>query len=320
MPAETVDAILQEIQTLWPVSPGVEITLEANPTSIEIEKFAAFKQAGINRVSIGIQALNAKDLAFLGRKHNVDEALSALSIARDIFPRFSFDLIYARPEQSLKDWESELAQALHFAKGHISLYQLTIEPGTAFYHSYSQGQFELPPEELAADMFELTDRMTMAHNLHRYEVSNHALPGEESRHNLAYWYYEDYIGVGPGAHGRIVPDESGIRIATQAEKHPETWLEHVQKYGHAITVSEPLSPQEQAEECLMMGMRLAGGISHAHFTKRTGQTVFEAVSPTALKRLTDQGLLINDRERLCTTPRGMLLLNRIISELLGITS
>jgi len=223
MRPSSVEAILDRVQARWKIANDIEITLEANPTSVEMEKFADFRVAGVNRVSLGVQALNDDDLAFLGREHSVDEALQALEIAKAQFERVNFDLIYARPEQGLKDWEQELDRAAELAVGHLSLYQLTIERNTPFYMSHAKGDFKIPEQELAADFYVLTQEVLEAAGLVSYEVSNHAVVGQESRHNLMYWHYGDYIGIGPGAHGRVT--SGGEKYATRAHAAPQIWLD-----------------------------------------------------------------------------------------------
>ena len=315
MKAETAAALIERAETLWGFTDDIEITLEANPTSVEIESFRAFRLAGVNRVSIGVQALNAHDLKFLGRQHNADEARKAIEAARNIFDRYSFDLIYARPGQTLLGWRDELSEALTLAGGHISLYQLTIEPNTAFHTAYNKGEFELPEEEICALMYAITTVMLEQHGLARYEISNYAKPGEESRHNITYWEYGDYVGIGPGAHGRLVLAD-GTRIATQTAKHPETWLEMVQKQGHAIIEQEPLSFEEQVDECVMMSLRLTSGITHEMFMQRIGKRFEEVVSQRALSLLQNEHLLIVDEIGIRATPKGQMLLNQVISSLL----
>ena len=255
MTPETVDAVISAAREAWPFANDMEITLEANPTSIEAERFRGFLGAGINRVSIGVQALNNEDLRRLGRLHSADEARRAVELAKSIFPRVSFDLIYARQDQSLSDWESELTEALELADGHLSLYQLTIEPGTAFGDRFAVGKLRgLPEEGLAADMFELTQDLTSRHGLHAYEVSNHAAPGCESRHNLIYWRGHDWLGIGPGAHGRFTFGER--RIATESHSLPSDWLNAVSD-GSGENVRTTLTEQDDVEERLMMSKYLS---------------------------------------------------------------
>ncbi|WP_334150317.1 radical SAM family heme chaperone HemW [Hyphomicrobium sp.] len=258
MKPETVGAILDHIATLWPVAPDAEITLEANPGSVEAARFAGYRTAGVNRVSIGVQSLREADLRRLGRIHSVDEAREALAIAHRTFDRVSFDLIYARPGQTPADWRAELSEALALASGHLSLYQLTIEPETRFADLYAKGRLAIPAAEDAHGLYELTQELTAAAGLNQYEISNHARPGEESRHNLLYWRYGEYAGVGPGAHGRL--RTPGAHLATSTERTPERWLERVEAAGHGVTETETLSPEARADEMLLMGLRLDEGI------------------------------------------------------------
>jgi putative oxygen-independent coproporphyrinogen III oxidase len=258
MQPATVAAILDHIAALWPVAPDAEITLEANPGSVEATRFAGYRAAGVNRVSIGVQSLRDADLKRLGRIHSVAEAQAAVALAQRTFDRVSFDLIYARPGQTLADWRVELTEALALASGHLSLYQLTIEPETRFADLYAKGRLDIPPAEAAHDLYELTQELTAAAGLNQYEVSNHARPGEESRHNLLYWRYGPYAGIGPGAHGRLpTPD---AHLATATERNPERWLEQVETRGHGIVETEALSPAARADEMLLMGLRLDEGL------------------------------------------------------------
>ena len=258
MSATTIAAILDEISHLWTVDAGAEITLEANPSSVEATRFRDYRTAGINRVSLGVQSLVDADLRGLGRLHTVGEALAAIDVSRATFDRFSFDLIYARPGQTLTSWQAELTQALRLAGRHLSLYQLTIEAGTPFAELHARGKLRVPDDELAHDFYELTQGLTEQAGLPAYEVSNHAAPGEECRHNLLYWRYGEYAGIGPGAHGRVVVD--GARHATLTERQPERWLGRVEADGHGTVESTPLSRAEQADEALLMGLRLTEGV------------------------------------------------------------
>lgn len=259
MQPATVAAILDHIAKLWPISPDAEITLEANPNSVEAGRFAGYRAAGVNRVSIGVQSLRDDELKRLGRLHSVAEARTAIDIARRTFDRFSFDLIYARPGQAPADWRAELSEALSLAGGHLSLYQLTIEPDTPYAELHARGKLVVPDSDAALELYALTQEMTEAAGLPAYEISNHARPGEESRHNLLYWRYGSYAGVGPGAHGRLLLAD-GTRIATVTEKSPEQWAARVEQHGHGFTEETPLSLQEQADEMLLMGLRLSEGI------------------------------------------------------------
>lgn len=260
MEPETVEAVIDEIGRNWMISKGCEITLEANPTSIEADKFVAFKQAGINRVSVGIQSLRDESLKFLGREHSAVEALRALDIANKVFDRTSFDLIYARPHQSMNEWRDELTEALQYAKGHMSLYQLTIEAGTQFKTLRDSGRLTELDGDIAADMYLMTQDMMERAGMPAYEISNHATSGQESRHNLTYWRYGDYVGIGPGAHGRLTL-QNGDKISTRAHKAPEIWMQRVAVKGHGSHDFEILSSLTQAEERLMMGMRLREGMN-----------------------------------------------------------
>ncbi len=310
MEPATVGAILGEVARNWTVPAGIEVTLEANPSSVEAERFRGYRAAGVNRVSLGVQALNDADLRFLGRLHDVSEALHAIGLAREIFPRLSFDLIYARPGQTPEAWEAELNEAIGHAADHLSLYQLTIEEGTAFHKLYAAGKFEMPVPDLAADLYQLTQEVTAARGLPAYEVSNHARPGAESRHNLVYWRYGEYAGIGPGAHGRFVED--GARIVTIAEKHPETWAELVERQGHGIVDGERLTREEQADEFLMMGLRLVEGIDLARFEALSGRPL----SRRQLAILQEEGLVEPvGNSGLRATPSGMIVLNSLVAEL-----
>ncbi len=305
MTPETVDAVISAAREAWPFANDMEITLEANPTSIEAERFRGFLGAGINRVSIGVQALINEDLRRLGRLHSADEARRAVELAKSIFPRVSFDLIYARQDQSLSDWESELTEALELADGHLSLYQLTIEPGTAFGDRFAVGKLRgLPEEGLAADMFELTQDLTSRHGLHAYEVSNHAAPSYESRHNLIYWRGHDWLGIGPGAHGRFTFGER--RIATESHSLPSEWLNAVSD-GSGENVRTTLTEQDDVEERLMMGLRLEEGIKETKFSEYINK----------FNDLIEIGMLERSQERVRTTPAGRRVLNAVIRELLA---
>ena len=292
MRPSTVAAILEQIAKLWPIAAGAEITLEANPNSVEAGRFAGYRAAGVNRVSIGVQSLRDDELKRLGRLHSVSEARTAIDIARRTFDRFSFDLIYARPGQTAGAWRAELSEALALAGGHLSLYQLTIEPDTPFADLHARGKLVVPDPDAALDLYMLTQEMTAAAGLPAYEISNHAAPGEESRHNLLYWRYGAYAGVGPGAHGRLVLAD-GTRLATVAERNPERWAGCVEAGGHGFVEEEALSLEEQADEMLLMGLRLTEGIDLEVMARRFG------FSPAAseLEELENLELLeiVNDR-------------------------
>lgn len=311
MDPRTVDMIIGAADRLWGLAPDAEITLEANPTSVEAEKFAGFRAAGVNRLSIGIQALNDKDLRALGRLHSVDEALDAYDLARATFPRVSFDLIYARANQTAKAWEAELAQALRLAADHLSLYQLTLEPGTPFYALHEKGALAVPDEDACADMYEITQALCDAAGLPAYEVSNHAAAGAESRHNHTYWRLGDYVGVGPGAHGRLTI--GGKRFATETILSPEGWLKAVQDAGHGIDQQAEVSRLSCGEEYLMMSLRLGEGMSLKRFEDLSGGAFDMALA----QDLIDGGLLDRNGDRLRATSAGRPVLNALIGKLLA---
>jgi len=310
MQPETVGAILDAVAANWHVPAGIEVTLEANPSSVEADRFRGYRTAGVNRVSLGVQALNDPDLRFLGRLHNVADALKAIELARAIFPRMSFDLIYARPNQTPEAWAAELEEAIGYAADHLSLYQLTIEEGTPFHALHAAGKFAVPDPDHAADLYRVTQEVTERHGLPAYEISNHARPGAESRHNLIYWRYGEYVGIGPGAHGRFV--EQGRRIVTIAEKMPETWLNLVEARGHGITGGERLTRSEEADEFLLMGLRLVEGIDLARYEALAGR-------PLASDRITilrDEALVEPvGNSRLRATPSGVLVLDALVADL-----
>lgn len=313
MPPALVAALLDRAQALWGFAESIEITLEANPSSVEAANFAALAQAGVNRVSLGVQALNDTALRFLGRLHGVDEALAALEVAQTHFARTSFDLIYARPDQTAEQWEAELTRALSFGTDHLSLYQLTIEPGTRFERLVRDGAFAPLEDDPAADLFTLTRQITAAHGLPAYEVSNHARPGQESRHNLTYWRYQDYTGIGPGAHGRR-PGHGG-HIATTRHKKPENWLAAIAARGDGMQEERPLSAREQAAESMLMGLRLAEGVDLASLSTRFGLTPDDLAARDRIALYARQGLVRIDGPRLTVTEPGMLVLNSLIAEL-----
>lgn len=309
MPPELVADLLGEAQRLWGFAPGIEITLEANPSSVEASKFASLAGAGVNRVSLGLQALDDKTLRFLGRLHDTKEGLKALETAQNSFGRVSFDLIYARPGQTAAEWEAELARALSFGTGHLSLYQLTIEPGTRFASDVRLGAFAPLDDDPAADLFALTRELTETARLPAYEVSNHSRPGEESRHNLTYWRYRDYCGIGPGAHGR----RGGA--ATQRHRKPENWLEAVTRQGHGNKDERDLGRHEQASEALLMGLRLAEGIDLAEMAARFAMPPEALIEPDQLELQRTLGLAWREGNRIGVTPQGMVLLDAILGEL-----
>jgi oxygen-independent coproporphyrinogen-3 oxidase len=312
MPPATVAAILDAAERAWGFEPGIEITLEANPSSVEAARFADIAAAGVNRVSLGLQALDNETLAFLGRAHDVTEGLAALDTAQAVFERVSFDLIYARPDQRLADWHAELARALSFGTEHLSLYQLTIEPGTRFQTEALAGRLVLPDEDRAADLFELTRALTASAGMPAYEISNHARPGAESRHNLTYWRYRDYAGIGPGAHGR----RTGV--ATQRRRKPENWIDAIARNGHGIEQEDALTPRERAVEAMLMGLRLAEGIDLARIAALGERPIGELADLAAIDRLVAQGLLKLEGARLCATDAGMPVLNAILAEVVRV--
>ncbi|TPW27452.1 radical SAM family heme chaperone HemW [Pararhizobium mangrovi] len=310
MKPQTVEAVLSAIAGAWHVPDGIEVTLEANPSSVEAERFQGYRSAGVNRVSLGVQALNDKDLRFLGRLHDVAGAMKAIDLARETFPRMSFDLIYARPDQTVDAWTAELEEAIGYAADHLSLYQLTIEEGTPFYGLHKAGKLKVPDNDQAALLYEATQETTAARGLPAYEVSNHARPGAESRHNLTYWRYGDYAGIGPGAHGRLT--RAGHKFATVTETHPETWLERVEARGDGITESVELDTEEQADELLLMGLRLREGLDVRRWQSVAGRTLDPAREDFLLR----QGFierLGNDRLR-CTSS-GMIVLDAVVADL-----
>ncbi len=315
MAPETVAALIEDAKHFFDPLPDIEITLEANPTSVEAAKLAAFRDAGVNRASLGVQSLNAEALGFLGRRHDVGQAIAALEAARGIFPRLSFDLIYARPGQLEAAWRAELRQALALAADHLSLYQLTIEPGTQFETLYRRGAFALPPEDDAARLYLATAEEAARFGLHAYEISNYAKPGAESRHNLAYWRYGDYLGIGPGAHQRV-RRPSGIQ-ATRRHRAPEEWLRLVEAQGHAAVDVETLSPGDVGREAMLMGLRLSEGIDPKRIEARTGLAFAEIVDPVMLSACLEEDYLSwRENGRLCATEEGLLRLDSMLPVLL----
>ena len=310
MEPQTVDEILSAIGRAWDVDTDAEITLEANPSSVEADRFRGYRAAGVNRVSLGVQALNDDDLKFLGRLHSVADALSAIELARAIFPRLSFDLIYARPDQSVEAWENELDRAIGHAADHLSLYQLTIEQGTPFYGLYKSGRLKVPDGDHCADLYDATQALTAASGLPAYEVSNHAVPGAESRHNLTYWRYGDYVGLGAGAHGRL--SHSGGKTGTVNRRLPEHWLEQVESLGHGMESEERLDTEAQADELMLMGLRLREGFDLSRWRDLSGRSV----DPDKESFLVSHGLLERlGNSRLRCTPAGMLVLDAVVADL-----
>jgi oxygen-independent coproporphyrinogen-3 oxidase len=310
MQPSSVQRILDCIAEHWNVAPDVEVTLEANPTSVEAKRFRGFRTAGVNRVSLGVQSLDDAALKELGRLHSAQEALDAVAIARSIFDRYSFDLIYARPHQSRDAWATELKRAIAEAAEHLSLYQLTIEPDTPFFGLHKAGKLRVPDEDLARDLYDLTQALCTDADLPAYEVSNHARPGAECRHNLVYWRGHDYAGVGPGAHGRLTID--GRRVATETEKRPEAWLMRVETNGTGVTVSEKLTAGETADEYLLMGLRLAEGIDIDRYNALSGRTL----DPRRISILREEGAVETTADgRLRVTQSGFPLLDAVVADL-----
>ena len=314
MAPESVAAIIAAIARAWGLSPAVEITLEANPNSAEAARFADYRAAGVNRLSLGVQALDDNDLAFLGRGHSAAEARAAVALAERHFERTSFDLIYARPKQSLAAWRDELHEALEIAGDHLSLYQLTIEEGTAFHRAWRRGSLKPPPDELAARLYEETERICEAAGYTAYEVSNHARPGAECRHNLNCWRSGDYLGVGPGAHGRLT--RGSRRYATRQLRRPEAWLGSVEARGHGTEASAPLDRASQAAEMLMMGLRLRQGVSRSGFRRRVGCAIEDVLPAARLEELIDGGFVVFDARALYATAAGRQVLNEVLAELI----
>jgi len=315
MPPATVGLVIETAHSLWDAVPDIEITLEANPSSVEAGRFRDLRAAGVNRVSLGVQALDDASLRFLGRRHGASEAVAAVRLAARIFPRFSFDLIYARPGQTVAGWRRELADALGMAGEHLSVYQLTIEKGTPFYAGHARGEFALPDEDTQAALYETTQAMLEDAGLPAYEISNHARPGAECRHNLVYWTGGDYVGVGPGAHGRVTIE--GIAHATEQTPLPEAWLERVERDGHGTRRRTPIDRETRIEELLMMGLRLATGIDRARFAQRASRALDDVLDPAKLQRLIDGGFLLSDETSLRATPAGLQRLNAVLAALIA---
>lgn len=310
MKPETVGAILEAIARHWSVGPDVEVTLEANPTSVEAGRFRGYRAAGVNRVSLGVQAMNDADLKALGRLHTAAEAMQAVGVASAIFERYSFDLIYARPGQSPAQWRAELSEAVRRAGGHLSLYQLTIEPDTMFERLRDAGKLKVPDAETSRALWDVTQDVTSAAGMPAYEISNHARPGEESRHNLVYWRYGEYAGIGPGAHGRLLTPRG--RLAQSTEKHPEMWLTVVETEGHGLVEEEALSASEQGDEFLLMGLRLAEGIDPLRFEALAGRPL----DRDRIRSLVVDGLVEETKGgRLRVTQGGFPVLDSVVADL-----
>ena len=309
MPPSTVAALIAAAERHWGFADDIEITLEANPSSVEAARFADLAAAGVNRVSLGLQALDDKALTFLGRAHSVAESLDALAIAQRHFGRVNIDLIYARPEQTAAQWEAELQRALSFGTDHMSLYQLTIEPGTRFETLVRTGHFIPADDDDAATLYELTGQMTSAAGIPAYEISNHARSGSESRHNLSYWRYDDYIGIGPGAHGRR------LNAATQRHKKPENFLSAVERNIHGISSEEHLDAATRATESLLMGLRLAEGIDLGRLSQKTGIPAADLLDMDAVDKIAQLGLITREDNHVTVTPQGMPLLDAILPQI-----
>ncbi len=313
MAPATAAALIADARRLFVAEPDLEITLEANPTSVEAGRLAAFRDAGVNRLSLGVQALDDAALLALGRGHSAAEAVAALEMARALFPRLSFDLIYARPGQTLAAWQEELGRALALAADHLSLYQLTIEPGTAYEALHRRGEIRLPDEDMAAALYDATGEAAARFGLAPYEVSNYAAPGCESRHNLAYWRYQDYAGIGPGAHGRLMLGET--LLATRRHRAPEPWADLVERQGHGSGDDQAIAPPDRAREALLMGLRLAEGIDAAWFARRTGVALEDAVDPSMLAACVEAGYLTHSPSRLAATAEGRRRLDAMLPRL-----
>lgn len=310
MSPKAVGTILDTIAKLWPMLPEAEITLEANPTSVEADRFKGYRAAGVNRVSLGVQSLRAEPLAALGRLHSVDEAKAAVSLAQSIFDRSSFDLIYARPAQTLDAWRNELAEAIAMAAGHLSLYQLTIEQGTRYYDLHEAGKLIMPDADLSADFYQLTQDMCGAAAMPAYEISNHAIAGQESTHNLLYWRYGEYVGVGPGAHGRLLQGDD--RHATAAEKMPFEWHKNVNDWGTGTTTNDKLTWEEEGDEYLVMGLRLREGIDPQRFEQLSGRKL----NPSQITDLKAYGFVETlENGNIRVTDRGFPVLDAVVADL-----
>ena len=315
MDPATVAGILEEARALWGNGLAVEITLEANPTSVEAGRLRAFREAGVNRVSLGVQALNDEALRFLGRGHDASEAIAAVEMAHHCFDRVSFDLIYARPGQTIAAWARELKDALALAGEHLSLYQLTIEPGTAFHSLHQRGAFAIPDDDAGGALYEATGAILGDAGLPAYEISNHARPGAECRHNLVYWRAQEYLGIGPGAHGRL-RDDDGQCLATRAHRAPNVWLERVERDGHAVIEQTVVAPEERLIEVLMMGLRLREGVPLARLQRETGRAPEDIFEPAVLGDLIDAGYMELNQTILRATADGRQRLNAVLGALL----
>lgn len=318
MPIFLVDKILEKISQLWQVDENCEVTLEANPTSFEAEKFKEFRKAGINRLSIGIQALNDVDLKFLGREHSASEAIKTIETASKIFDNFSFDLIYARPQQTLNSWKEELEMAISFGTKHLSLYQLTIEKGTKFFSQYKKGEFQMPDEELSAQFYEMTNQITKNHGFELYEISNYAKKSFECAHNMVYWQGGDYLGIGAGAHSRVYLDEDAKnRRAIMMVHEPVSWLNKVEEIGAGIQSDEKISSEELLEELILMGLRLKGGIDDTIFQEHFGKKLEEVFDFKKLEGLVEKGFLEISKGNIRIADGSRLLTNAVIGKVVG---
>ena len=315
MEPATVAAVIDRAGQRWPFADDIEITLEANPSSVEASRFVGYRMAGVNRVSLGVQSLDDDALKMLGRRHDAAEARAAIALAHRHFPRLSFDLIYTRPGQTPDAWRAELDDALALAGEHLSLYQLTIEPNTAFEGAVRQGRLVMPDEDSAASLFEMTQERMEAAGRPAYEISNHARPGAESRHNLTYWRYGDYVGVGPGAHGRLTL--AGEKLATRQHRAPESWLAAVERQGHATRTRDSVPRADRAAEMLMMGLRLRDGVARRAVVAEAGADIDRVVDPAALRRLIEAGYLVLDENALRATAEGRQRLNAVLAALLA---
>jgi putative oxygen-independent coproporphyrinogen III oxidase len=318
MPIFLVDKILEKISQLWQVDENCEVTLEANPTSFEAEKFKEFRNAGINRLSIGIQALNDVDLKFLGREHSASEAIKTIETASKIFDNFSFDLIYARPQQTLNSWKEELEMAISFGTKHLSLYQLTIEKGTKFFSQYKKGEFQMPDEELSAQFYEMTNQISKNHGFELYEISNYAKKSFECAHNMVYWQGGDYLGIGAGAHSRVYLDEDAKnRRAIMMVHEPVSWLNKVEEIGAGIQSDEKISSEELLEELILMGLRLKGGIDDTIFQEHFGKKLEEVFDFKKLEGLVEKGFLEISKGNIRIADGSRLLTNAVIGKVVG---
>ncbi len=315
MAPETVAALIGDAGRLFEFAHDIEITIEANPTSVELGKLDLFRQAGVNRLSLGVQALDDAALRALGRHHSADQAVAALEHARAVFPRLSFDMIYARPSQTVAAWREELSRALALAADHLSLYQLTIEPGTAYEALHRRGEIVLPDDDTATALYDATGEAAAKFGLLAYEISNYAQQGAESRHNLAYWRYADYAGIGPGAHGRVTI--GGKLIATRRHRAPEPWAERVERDGHGSTAEEIVSSNDRAREALLMGLRLSEGVERAWFARRCGKPLDDAVDQRILAAAVEEGYLVIGETHLTATAAGRRVLDALMARLVN---